>query len=876
MSFCPICDKNLVCQDSEDSRHKAVVGSAVSDCPARKGSIWVQVLDDKRAGVLNAKVSINGKPSDTDDAGFAYSDPLIANTYDVELTTQLPDTHKDSHALPDKIALKVKVQPGEIVLVKFRLERINEVSAKIEQEYKVVLLDRGLAAHQTGEPETDKYHPAPTRIEVSATETNRDQYPFKTTAKLICLPQNVDVFLDSDCKTPLTADLKADDIVGGKSLLLWLRGKQAGKFDVSLEFNDTGDKRIRPVKTLPNLEMGVVELVLEVYQHDIPELAKLDVDPDTEPIADYHTNLLNKAMPALKVMTDVEKIKAGRLLHEQKDSNHSRAKLVIKKLLAAHCPDGTDDYEVYVNHTNKSGSLEIYDAEWDGSSQSSPTGPFKFSQLKSADKELWVEGKTACSKLRDLTLDLSLGRPVGGLAMDVKRHADCARFTVVKLNKIKLDYTAPVGGADAWDPTDKRFFINLLADPDGRKITIGAQLSEALTDVVVHFMLVEHKDNRKIANWGVDLPDGTRLLNPVAAQDDSGTPQVFGSTEPKWTWKDISKDVKHLDKTKRDDLLHCSEKTDSTGYAKKEVTLSRFAGDKFYLAAYIEQDPHLAKYIDGHTTLEKRKPVMTTDPIQVWRKFWYKEVKVAGLLVSDFRNAAETYKDVKALMVPGTVVEMPRLTADAISPRVIYPKHMVSYYISQGAYLNNFPGDMGDALVVGDPNESEFFSLAAAETDKPVMYPMLNAHALWIPGGTCGIPLSEGPFTTPYAPATDYENSLVTITCNNQLLDKPLQGGNLLVRGNWAAQDWIPHSDLTLPSGANQPSGAPVGSWGNYRNGTLAIGDVSLNPNRSDPRVAQVTLPTGCTKATHTRVKLSNLHVQCASSFLGTEVDPIG
>ena len=50
----------------------------------------------------------------------------------------------------------------------------------------------------------------------------------------------------------------------------------------------------------------------------------------------------------------------------------------------------------------------------------------------------------------------------------------------------------------------------------------------------------------------------------------------------------------------------------------------------------------------------------------------------------------------------------------------------------------------------------------------------------------------------------------------------------------------------------------------------MAIGDVSLNPNRSDPRVARVTLPTGCTKATHTRIRLSNLHVQCASSFLGT------
>lgn len=871
MATCPICNKPLACEDSQDSRHQQAVGSAAKDCPAVKGSIWVQVLDDKGASVPGAPVTIPGKAVDTDGSGFAYSDPLDETSYDVELGAKLPDSHKTTHLLPELLKVKAQVRAGEITLVKFRLERINLVTPKIEEEYKVVLLDRGLAAHQAGEPEHEKFHPEPTRIEVSLTETNREQYPFATTAKLKCTPANVDVFLDDKCTTPLVDDLKADQITGGNKLQLWLRGKTAGKFDVSLEFADTADRHIVPAKDPPPLAMGVIELVLLVHQHDVAAVKLLQVDPDEEPLSTYHTNLKDKVLPAQKAMTDEQKVKTGRVLHEQKDGHHGRAKVLIQ-LLTKDYPAGSDDYEIYVNRSQKSGALELFDLEVDGASQGVPTGPYKLSQLKAADQELWVEGTSAGTAVRSVVLDLSLDRAEGGLDKDVKRHADAARFTVVKLKEVKLDYTAPVGEADAWEPAEKRFFINLKRDPDGRKIKIAAQLSAALPDVVIHFMLVEHQDNRKAANWGVDLPDGTRALTPCYAEDDGGTPVTFGTTEPKWTWKDLSADVKHLDKDDRKNLLHYSEKTDAQGCASKEVTLSRFGGDKFYLAAYIEQDPHLAKYVDGHTDLGKRKPVMTADPIQVWRKFWYREVKVAGLMVSGFRDAAETYKDVMAVMSAGTVVEVPRNVADGFSPRVIYKKHMVSYYVANGAYVNNYPGDNGDALVVGDTNESSFFSRAGAEADKPVMYAMLNAHALWIPGGTDGEPLSVGPYTHPWATPAEFQNSQVSITTQNELLDPPLQGGNLLVQGRWAAQDWIPHPDPTTPSGPERPAGAPPGRWGNGRNGDLAAADVSLDPNRSDPRAFRVTLPAAITvtPGTNTRIRVFGLHVQCAKSFLGT------
>jgi hypothetical protein len=747
----------------------------------------------------------------------------------------------------------------------------NVVTPTIDAEYKVVLLDRGLAAHQTGEPDAEKVHPDPIRIEVSVAESNRAQHPFKTTAKLKCVPENVEIFRDKQGTTKLAGDLKADEIAGGKKLALWLRGKTRGKFELSLEFADTGDPTVCPVKDAPKTEMGVVELIMEIGEHDLPAIKAIKVDPDEEPIATYHTNLKNKVLPDQKPMTDEAKVKTGRLLHEQKDAHHGRAKLTLKKLTADQWPAGTDDYQIFIGSTAKSGDASLYEVEWDAAAKPFPVGPFKVSELKAADKVLWVEGKTACSKLRDVRLDVTLDRTDGGIAKEAKRNGDWARFTVVKIDEVKLDYTAAAGTANAWDAANHRFFINLKADPDGRKITIGAKLSKEIDDIVIHFMLVEHTDNRKAANWGVALPDGTRVLHPSAVVNDVGTPQVFPANEPQWVWKDIAAAVKHLDKADRKDLLHLSAKT-VRGYAKQEVTLSRFGGDKFYLAAYIEQDPHLAKYIDGHADLGKRKPPRTADPIQVWRRFWYKEVKVRGLLVSGFLNAPDTYGDVKAVMAAGTVVEMPRVDADAINPKVIYPKHMVSYYLdATGSYRNNYPGDAGDALVVGDANESRFFRLAHAEADKPVMYAMLNAHALWVAGGTvAGVPASVGPGTHPWATPDDFNNSRVKIRFNQQFLDPPLQGGNLLVRGSWAAQDWVAHPNPATPSGPDRPAGAPPGSWGNNRNGNLAAGNVSLDPNRNDPREVRVTLPTGLVVAAYTRVRIFDLHARCAANFLGT------
>jgi hypothetical protein len=717
---------------------------------------------------------------------------------------------------------------------------INHVSPHVEVEYKTVLLERKLSQHQKGESKETHVLSDPTYILVWALETNAAAKPWKRNGKLEVSPANVEVFLDEACKKKLTKPLTYKQLAGGTKKKLWLRGMTAGKFTAKLTLEDAGDAKIVLKDNPAQTEMSVVEVEIRVHAHDPAAVATLTVNPDAEPISTYHTNLKDKTLPDQKELSDEDKVRQGRLLHEQANASFGRAKVVIKKLVAAQWPAGTDDYEVVLNEKNVSGGLAIYDKEFDGAKQAFPL-KFKVSDLKAVDNTVWLEGSSSTKKWRDARLELGMDRPAGDPPKAPKHNGDWARCTVVKINEVKLEYKPEKGKADAWDSAENRFFINLKADPDGRKITIGVQLAEQLKDVVVHFMLVEHKDNRTAANWGQDMP--------------------IGAPSNKWTWRDITADVKHADKDDRQKIVHVSEKTDKKGYAKKEVTLSRFGGDKFYLGAYIEQDPHLAKYVDGHAHLGKRKPVMRTDAIQVWRKFWYKEVKVMGLTVKGFGNAADTYEDVKTVMKAAKVVEMSRRKADKLSPRVIYPKHMVSYYLNAAgtAYVNNYPNDNSDALVVGDDNRSEFFKLAKAEKDKPVMVKMLNSHALWIKGGVTASQ-NFAWFESPSYP--------IVVDVGKETLDPPLAGGTLLKAGRWEAEDWQPPG---VPPGS--PPGTPPapGAWVNRRNGALAAGDLALDPGRSDPNTVCVKLPAGVTvAATKTRVRIRGLIVRHCQSYLGT------
>ena len=736
----------------------------------------------------------------------------------------------------------VTLKPGKETVVPLEVVQ-HVVTPKIEMEYKVVLLNPKL-------PDPDSaIKTDPTYIVVSA-EQSRKSNPFKGTGKLKCSPANVEAFLDEACTKKLPgnlaggADLSNAQITGAKGLKIYFKGKTAGQFDVSLELvaSKTDTVRVeKPVQGKGKHKMGVVRLEMKLHRQDIVEIEKLEVDPDTDPVDNYYTNLKNKALPEQKEMTDEEKVKQGRLLHVQKDGNFGRAKLVCKKLVAGQWPAGTDDYEIVLAQENKSGSLEAFDKESEGTLKALPV-KVKVSDAKTKDQTWWIQGKTATNKLREARLHLGIDRAKGGLAKKPKNNGDWARLSVVEIKEVKVDYKPTrkkpikydiskhrfyINQGATWDGTNKKFTTDANTDANGRKVVIGAQLSQAIKDVTVYFMLAPDKNNRKAANWGKDMP-------------------------ATWKWKDIDSKVKHLDKTGRKKILHLSAKTDDKGYAKAELTLSRFGGDVFWPACYIDEDPHLAKFVDGHADLEKRKPVKASHSVAVWRKFWYQEVKVAGLNVAGFGDAARTYEDVKAEMLASPAVEMTKVKANTISPKVIYKKHMVSFYLNntRTAYVNNYPGDNGEALVVGDDNRSEFFKLAKPESDKPVAIPMLNAHALWVKDGLTSTA------TIPFFNATGFPKRF---SASKKLLDPPLQGGTLLKTGSWEAWDWDP--------AANHGAGA----WGNRRTGNLSAGDVELDSNRSDPRYVNIKKPAGIVvAATGTRVKITNLTLRAGVYYLGT------
>jgi len=719
---------------------------------------------------------------------------------------------------PADTAIRVRGPAQQALTVKAS----NVVEPRLEVEYKVVLLDRKLSDHQ--EAGEKKIFAEPTYILVSAKQ--RQAEPKYTKGAFLKAAANIEAFTDEKCedkdKLDLSQPIPNDKLFGGSPWKLYLKGKTKGKFTLSLELEDPGNPKIRklgPVK----IDMGVVELEMKLHWHDVAAVKALQVDPDTDPVETYYTNLKDKALPDQKAMTDEEKVKTGRLLHAQSNNNNGRAKLVVQKLDASQWPDGTDDYQIFINPTNASGAVELWDKEWEGGAVNFPVGPVTVKDLKAAEKIYWVEGKTATKDFRQVMLDLTLDRPdKDAPAKSPKRNADWARFTVAQIKELKIDYTATPGQAVAWDEPQKRFYINLKADPDGRKITIGAQLSEKLQDVVIHLMLAPDKNNMKTANWGIDLPNGA---------------VVTGKAPLTWKWKDIDAAVKHKDKADRKDLLHLSAKTNADGYAKLELTLSRFGGDKFQPGAYIEQDPHLAKYIHGHTDLEKKKPKLYKDTLQVWRRFWYQVVKVEGINAPGFGPAVGQYERVKADMQACPELQVTRTTVDGFNPKAIYPMYMVR--------VNGGPND---ALVVSDTNKAQFFTGFAAEADKPIKVPILVCDAQWDPDGDSGLEDRD-------EPASSFP---LDILMDKRVLNPPLQGGDLLVSGSWEAKDW----DASANSGA--------GDWVNPRNGNLSNADLSINANRDDLNKVKVALPAGVGPTTaQTRVWIENLSVQGANDFLG-------
>ena len=554
----------------------------------------------------DATVRVTGAQSHPDKKtgsanGIADFDSTNVGKYSIEVL--LTDGDKQTFANPSKIT--IELAQGEERQVVIEVEKLNVVTPKLEMEYKVVLYDRNLAQYQ--EASEEKLSADPTYVVLSFEQSRPHPHAYARGGKLKCSPANVEAYLDEKCTKKLAGDLAAGAPVTNEQLAnkltVYLKGKTRGKYQLSLKLEESTDPFIK-VDTPSKEEMGVVELESTLHRFDKGQLDALEVNPGNDPIATYHANLKAKDLPPQKPMTDAQKVNEGRLLHVQDGKHHGRAKLVVKKLAADQWPAGTDEYDITCSDAQ--GRVTLFDAETEGAEKPLPL-KIKVKDLKAKELEYWVQGTTESEKARDTVMSVGLDREPGGLAKGAKANGDWCRFTVVKIMKVELVVNVPAGKPKVWDGGRNRYYINTQAGAAGRtlgdsagnrEVKVVAALTKAIADIPIHFMLAAHPDNAAPAG----LP-------------------------PTWKPETLKVDMRVLDRKDRKALMHFSARTNADGKADmKQLVLSAFGGNKFTPSAYIEQDPHLAKYVEGHADLGTRVPVRCADTLQVWKYFDYRIV----------------------------------------------------------------------------------------------------------------------------------------------------------------------------------------------------------------------------------------------------------
>jgi hypothetical protein len=328
-------------------------------------------------------------------------------------------------------------------------------------------------------------------------------------------------------------------------------------------------------------------------------------------------------------------------------------------------------------------------------------------------------------------------------------------------------------------------------------------------------MLSPDKNNLKEANWGVDLP-------------------------ATWNWDAATSDVKQKDKVNTTDLLHMIKETDAQGEAECDtLVLSAIGGDKFWPAVYIRQDPHLAAYVHGHATLEERKPKIADDPIKVWRRFAYVRIKAGGRRYPSLTTAVDVYGRIRARMIKRPPVVYSQNAVRAMARPSLLPEYMFKVNGSDSLRLN-----------VSDANMGQFFGGVGAEAEHPIKVPIITCDFNWANERNSAVVANFDRRATAFP---------VNVGTDVHVCDPPLQGGALLVSGDWVAAEWDPAAN------------AGAGNWANVRNGALANGDVDIDKRRNSINAVRVNLPAavGATTA-DTKVWIRNLVVQGApDDYLG-------
>ena len=784
------------------------------------GNLLVEVYDD-RGKLVTQEAELGGSGP----AGLSHKGKTGSHTF----ASVAGGMYNVSARLPAALfeapnSQNVVVKGGGTTSVRFDVKRrLNVVTPKIRMEYKVVVLDRKLSSHQEASEKkvaTDDV----TRVRVVASQSTGTP-SYAGGGKFEVSPANVEVYTDKECKSKLSGrKLTNAELLDG-NFELYLKASSKGKFTAKLTLDPADQPDHIEVKDPAQEEMGVVEIEMKLHRYEKADL-DIAVHPDVQPYSSYWTELKDKQLPEQKALSDEKKVKEGRLLHVQADNNHARAKAVVQKLVADQWPAGTDDYVIAFSQRGENGSVKFFDKDWEGTEKTGDTAKVKVSELKAKEFEFWIEGAAATKKWRELLVGLDLDRA----DMDSphtqhhkpKQNADWAHLTVVQIKEVKLDYTAESGKPGAWDEDKERFYINFKADSDGRKVTITAKLTEPIKDVALYFMLAEDANNMKDGNWGVGLPNA-------------------------WQWKDITAEVKHKDKDDRAKLLHMSQATDDKGAAKKELVLSRFGGDVFHPAAYIEQDVHFAKYVHGQAGNDKRKPVRAEKKLAVWRKFWYREVKVPGINNPALAGAVGQYERVRAFMDSAPALNVAK--ASIQGGPAVYKRYMIQA-----------GGGTGDALVISDLTRDSFFAGYTASAERPVEMPILIGDAYLRHNLRSGSAAQSDAVNLPGNQRNSFPMDLdLNCTGLSQLyIVKPcVNSASLVVSGTWKIYQLEPDNTRTL-----------------QRTGNWTDADITLDSGRAGVNSIRIGFPSNAPNnvpwdPAKTHVDISGLVIRGARSILG-------
>ena len=504
------------------------------------------------------------------------------------------------------------------------VEKVNRLTPQVRVEHLLVLQERALCMHQNKslpQRAVDKadaaqhLHPDATYIDLSVARTAPAPVPAGL-ATLSLTPAHADVFLDSACEQPfdLADGIDIDDLLQPQALRLYLRGKTPGLFTLKLDLPPSADPLVY-VDAAAQGQMGCIAPKLTVHSYDAQDVDH-PIDPAVPDVATYWQQLAGLVFEQNKVLPDDERIGVGRLLHVQrryKDKDqHARAKLVLDHDPLNWPPDAlVAGYEIVLEAadpepgTPASGALTLFDVETGGAAL-----PFPYRYPTAAvgrharPRTLWVEGGASCACWRGIRLALGFDRAAAGPPKTAKTNGDWAAFTVVKI-KEALCTLAHIGAGPKFFENDK-IFINVDADarlltsvPGKRTAEVAAVLDQPLEGVAIHFSLIDHPANFRIAALPPDFRrGGIARLKPA---------------------------LKGIDRADPKKLLTMQASTDANGKAViKTLQAPQFGLTRFQVGAYLLQDPHLACYVHRHPQLGARRPARSGTWIAVWRRIIYR------------------------------------------------------------------------------------------------------------------------------------------------------------------------------------------------------------------------------------------------------------